>query len=442
MHVTTTNFHRGLRLLPISVLLLILSACTGIVLEETPDTSSSHADSLHTDSLHADCPDLTGEWRAEEYEALSVLDDGSHQELPNLSMQLKIDEQVGCHFSATNIWTNGEIGGTEVVGGIINPNGDWVTILEVGEHPVGGSTGRVFGRLLDENHMSWEYAAYAADGSRATVFSTILAQAEATIIREECPDLTGVWSSTPYDVLNVLADGSSAQQMGTSNTLEVVHQDACHFRAINSWTNGELGGSEHVAGVLHSDGNLITMLEVGEHPDQGTRAYIRAKLANDNRLEWDYAGLSDDATKGQAFATVLSRDGEVEARQECPDMTGTWSSAHWDGLLVRSDGNHETRTHEFKEIVVEEQIGCTLKAVLTHGPQTAGEESHSESLIGVMSAEDGVVTMRVVAPHPEDGMHAIITTRMLDVDTLIAEYTGVANDGSEGFVYVLDLTRK
>ena len=139
--------------------------------------------------FHEDCPDLTGEWKSGEYEALSVSAHGAHNELLGLSMALKVTRQHGCHFAAENIWSNAEIGGTEHVAGVLNPMGNWITILEVGEHPAGGSTGRVRGRLVNDHQINWEYAAYAADGSRAIVFSTILARAGTPAVREKCPDV-------------------------------------------------------------------------------------------------------------------------------------------------------------------------------------------------------------------------------------------------------------
>lgn len=429
----------------LSAALLIIVALAGCSID-TPDqatdgTVEPSSELIAGMELHDNCPNLVGEWVSGEYEALSVSVDGAHTELAGLSMVLRISHQVGCHFVADNQWNNAEIGGREHGAGVLNPIGNWITILEGGEHPDGGTTGRVRGRLVDGDHINWEYAAYSSDGSHATVFSTILSRSGVPTQRETCPSLLGVWKSPEFEVLELHADGSTSRHSGTRATLEVAHQDQCHFRGVNTWSRGDRGGSEPVAGVLHRDGALITILEVGGVSEGGTQAYVRARLTGQDRMEWNYVGLSADASMGQAFGVSLSRGGEGAPRDSCPDLRGTWSSSHWEGLIVDSEGDHEVLSHEFKRLTIEEQFGCSLTGRLEYGSQGDESETQTERVIGEMSAEEGVVSMRVVAPHPEDGLTASLTLRVED-GQMISEYSGATASGSEVLVYLLDLARE
>jgi hypothetical protein len=191
----------------------------------------------------------------------------------------------------------------------MHADGVFVTMVEVGEHPEGGSNARVLGRLVGDDSLEWEYAGIAQDGSRGIVFSTLLSKDGILPERETCPDMVGTWSSGEYEALVVLADGTHDTLAGLSMTLEIEHQQACHFRAVNSWANDQIGGSEHVAGVMHADGVFVTMVEVGEHPEGGSNARVLGRLVGDDSLEWEYAGIAQDGSRAIVFSTLLSKDG-------------------------------------------------------------------------------------------------------------------------------------
>ncbi len=388
-----------------------------------------------------ECPDLTGKWHSSEYDVLTVNADGTHEEHPGVTMVLDIKQQDGCYFSAENTQDGGDLAGNQFAAGVLNPDGNWITIHEVGEHPEEAVSGRALGRLLENGHMTFEYAAYSDDGSHANVFSTILAREGEPIARETCPDLLGTWSSDPYDVLKAYADGSTDQQTQSSNVLEVEHQFGCTFRGVNTWMRGDLGGSEVVAGVVHSDGVLITMLEVGSHPEQGTRAFIQAQLRGDGVLEWDYAGISDDFALGKGFTTSLTREGEPGPRQACDDLTGKWSADGWDGLQVLADGTHESISSDFHDFEITEQIGCTLKATSTYGSLNGDGEEWSENWVGVIDAEEGVLIMRAIAP-PSGQLASLLFARVASDTELHAEYSGYALDGSAVLVYLQRLVKE
>jgi hypothetical protein len=393
------------------------------------------------DSAIGDCPDLEGSWKSGEYGGLVVGADGSHTEADGFTMTLKVSDQDGCHFVAIDTWSNGEIGGTQYAAGVLNPDGNWLTIVEANNQEPGGSSGRALGRLLENGQITFEYAAYTNDGSQAIAFSTILAREGAPSQREVCPDMVGTWTGLPFDALNVYADGTTDQQTGTTNVLEVVHQHECAFYGTNTWHSGELGGTEHVVGVLHSDGVLLTILEVGLHPEAGTRAFVQGHMTGEHTLDWDYVGISDDAMKGKSFSTALAREGEATPRAGCDDLTGTWSVGRWDGLHVSSDGSHEKINSDFHHFEIEEQIGCTVKATSTYAPMNGEEEGRTENWVGVINAEEGQLIMRTVAP-PSDRLASMLFARIASDDELHVEYSGFSSDGTAVLVYLQRLTKE
>lgn len=129
-----------------------------------------------------------------------------------------------------------------------------------------------------------------------------------TNTKRTCQDITGTWTSGKYEALSVHKDGTHSTITGLSMTLKVEHQSGCHFRALHTWTNGEIGGTEHLAGVLHNDDTSITMVEVGEHPEGGTSGHIIGKLVGANKIDWEYAGIAKDGSKANVFSTTLFKE--------------------------------------------------------------------------------------------------------------------------------------
>ena len=127
-----------------------------------------------------------------------------------------------------------------------------------------------------------------------------------------CPDLSGLWSSEEYEALVVTDDGSQSELEGLTMTLDIEHQEDCHFRGVNTWSNATAGGTEPVAGVIHTDGTTLTMVEVGDHPEGGSSAMVIGLLVEENILHWEYAGISEGGGKAVVFSTNLTRDSASE----------------------------------------------------------------------------------------------------------------------------------
>ena len=77
--------------------------------------------------------------------------------------------------------------------------------------------------------------------------------------------------------------------------------------------------------MIHSDGETLTVVEFGEHPDGGSTGRIFGRVDGE-RMEWEYAGIDVDNNRGVVFSALLSRDGTWGERAPCPDLTGAWTS--------------------------------------------------------------------------------------------------------------------
>jgi len=107
--------------------LAVLIAFLGQILAFTACSGSDSGSPAAAPAI-GECPDLRGTWQSgDPYPVLTVEADGDHIELTGFRMTLDITQQNGCHFSATNIWSNGEMEGTEHTVGVLNPDGNWVS---------------------------------------------------------------------------------------------------------------------------------------------------------------------------------------------------------------------------------------------------------------------------------------------------------------------------
>ena len=297
------------------------------------------------------------------------------------------------------------------------------------------------GRLTDKDHINWEYAAYSSDGKRANVFSTVLSRGTVPTVEETCPDLTGVWTSHEYRLAELTDRGEVSIRPGQRGTLTIERQAACHIDGRIVWQDGTGTETERVAGVLHTDGKLVTVLGIGEHADKGTRAYIHARIDAPDVLHWDFVGIADDNSRGQAFTTRFIRGAAVTDRETCPVLMGKWSTDQWEGLEATRDGTIERVSRSYKDLEIEGQAGCTVWGRMHYGPRPKQTRGRSDRIIGTINAQDGLLITRSVAPHPRDGYEAIALSRIQSPDHMITEYSGKLTEDGEPFVYLVDLKR-
>lgn len=366
----------------------------------------------------AACPDLTGVWRSGDYEALRVLADGTHQEITGLSMSLTIDEQDDCVVRGSHTWSNGEIGGSEILTGALSREDGWLNLLEVADHPEGGSNGRILGRFVADDRITWEYAGYADNGSKAIVFGTILDRTEPPE-REQCADLTGFWSASGIEVLEVDADGTVRLQHDGREIFEIVHQSACEFRAVNDWQRGPDAGSDQLAGALHSDGGFITLLEVGDTPAEDSTAFIFGRLPEIDRFEWSYLAVANDSSQGQVFSAVFGRDETTGGNaDDCPDLRGRWTDSTKNGLLTFDDGTHRLLASVDLELVIDQQFGCKYSGVAKISDDDETGALLDGIVIGAMNGAERILTLRPLGSGGNHAAEALITGRVLEPDRI------------------------
>ena len=252
------------------------------------------------------CPDVSGSWNSEIYEALRQDGAGPRRILEGLSMTLEVEEQVGCTFRGVNRWSNGEIGGEEVVAGVMRGDRETFTIVELGPHPVGGTRASVTAWLNGED-MEWAYTGLAVAGDYGTVFRSKLSRTGPTRLNATCPDIRGDWRSGRYEALAVASGGAARTITGLEMVLRVDFQEGCMFSGANEWNNGEIGGVEPIVGVIYGEGRELSIVEIGEPPEGGSAGLVTGIRIGEDRMEWDYAGLAVDGSQAIVFGVELER---------------------------------------------------------------------------------------------------------------------------------------
>lgn len=417
---------------------LVATALGGLGCEDS-ESSDSAASVLTEEEIEegneSGCRDLSGTWVSHEYEALSVNLDGTHSTLSELTMTLEVIQDDACHFHGVNTWSNGTLGGTEYVAGVLHNDGTSMTLVEVSAHPEGGSTARIHAKWVD-GQLEWEYAGHSEDGTRAVVFGAILSR-DGGGSASSCPNIVGTWASETYEAFTVQGEGSHGVLEGLSMTFEVEHQSGCTFRGVNSWTNGEIGGSEPVAGLIHADGEHMSIVEFGEHPEGGSTGRILARVKGE-QMEWEYAGIDVEKNRGVVFGTLLSRGEDFGERAPCPNLLGDWNSEVYEALTLGDGGTSGEIEGLTMTLTVEHQEDCTFRGINAWSNGSAGG---SEPVAGVVHADGTTLTMVEVGDHPEGGSSAMIMGIVSGDNEMHWEYGGVSEGGQNAVVFSTILTR-
>ncbi len=420
---------------PALLLPLLLAACAPG--ERVAPAAPAVAAPAAAPAAGGTCPDLQGTWSSAVYHPFEVSADGSRLRRGATTATLEVTHQDGCAFQAVNR-SSGAIEGAEPVAGVIDAASGEITMVEVGPHPEGDASAWITAALVAPDRMIWDYVGLADDDSRGEAFAVGLHRGASPPERAECPDLTGTWKSAVFHPLKVFADGRRETQAPTSTTLEVVAQEGCAFQAVNSWSAGELGGSEPVVGTVSGESGVVTMREVGPHPKGGSSALITARLPSPDQMTWEYVGLADDDSMGQVFTTALHRGSSPPERAACPELVGRWSSAPFEPLKVFADGSRDVQPPTHATLEVTHQEGCAFEAV---NSWSAGDLGGSEPVAGVIRGESQDLLMVEIGPHPEGGSSALILATLEAPDHMTWRYVGLADDDSMGQVFVTELTR-
>ena len=418
------------------------------------------------------CDDLVGEWVSHEYNATKQFGSGEVILLEGLSATFTVRESGAyeghCVIAGTNAWTNGELGGSEPVAGVLHcadsgvDSGD-LRIVEVASTAPEGGTHANFDGLVDfaGGVMTWWYAGASGFGydSEVITFAASFARSDSGILPTVADSTCGVitlatWNSGLYDILEVshsdpFADGGMTQWDGRTMTLTVNRQDGCRFSGYVTWSTGSEGFSEaYFAGVLHGPSNDFTLLEHAEHrgttfdADVGMHCRATGTLSADGVLEYIWAGqksagagdLDFDIVKSMVYNTHLGI-GEVPPEADACStagpgssdyFVGAWSTeSDYEAIRVDLDDNHTYIQDLSARIEITEQHGCTFLGRNTWSSSTAGIGG-SEAIIGVLHG-DGRATVIEIGDEPDGGSGGLIRAHFEAVSTEVGA-PGLAPD--------------
>ena len=236
---------------------------------------------------------------------------GTSEHIEGLTATLEIDSQVGCVFSGTNSWTNGDVGADEHFAGVVHGSSGTsrsFSLLEHEEqHGDAGSTAAVEGEL-EGGVMKWHYGGTTTtDGSEtyAVLFDAFFGLTTAPDHDAyDCDDKIGNWATTAdYDAIKVDSANDETWIGGLSAQIKITEQDGCEFHGVNVWTNGDVGGTESIAGILHQDGSSATFVELDGHPTGGSSGIVHAVFDDDDTMLWSYCGAAEDNDHVICFAS-------------------------------------------------------------------------------------------------------------------------------------------
>ncbi|GMI22826.1 hypothetical protein TeGR_g14665, partial [Tetraparma gracilis] len=293
------------------------------------------------------CPDVRGVWRSGLYDVLQVTPT-SNKVLSGLNMSLEISLFPGhtdnCEIVLENRWTYDGTTRVEKMAGVVHARPDvegevYLTVVElptasdatadavittaqlrIKYYPAAGAT---------PAYIDFDYAALGgtSDSSWANVFSTHLTQGSETLPEPACPDVSGVWRSGLYDMLEVTPTSNkvlSGKNMSLEISLFPGNTDNCEIVLENRWTYDGTTTVEAMAGVVHAEGPdgeggvYITAVELPPANDATadaviTTAQLRIKYypaagATPAYIDFDYAavGGTSDSSRANVFSTHLT----------------------------------------------------------------------------------------------------------------------------------------
>ena len=133
---------------------------------------------------------------------------------------------------------------------------------------------------VSDGIMSLEYMTHAdgGDGQAALLITAHLAQrgTDDAVIESycaqapPCPDMTGTWVSSPFDILesdSTLSDAEFPIRSGINNTIDFSFQEGCIIGGLNTWeyVADRQIGMEPILGIVRDDG-IITLMELAPGP--------------------------------------------------------------------------------------------------------------------------------------------------------------------------------
>jgi len=258
----------------------------------------------------------------------------------------------------------------------------------------------------------------------------------------ECDTLAKYWVSAPYEAERIGKDGETTTLANLSATLTITSQSGCAFEGINSWTNGQIGGKETVAGIIDSE-TEITMLELGEPPAGGSTARIDATLETNGLMRWRYTGQG--AAADDRWVTVFDADfapdaAPAVAEKDCLDISGTWKSNATYYYRLYEDGTREKVGPLYNTLTLTMASDCLVSGTNTWDNGVANGTEVVAGVVHANTSRDGpyytsAATLVEMGGMYVDGRMEVNFDCALDCDTMQLHFIG---QGKEGYGVLFD----
>lgn len=245
----------------------------------------------------------------------------------------------------------------------------------------------------------------------------------------DCPDLTGTWTSAPYESLRVHADHGEERETGWSSVFDVREQAGCQFSGQHAWEKeGEEGGEAYFAGTLDPETGAFAIIE------PGSAARHTGRLDGDE-MELMLRMVEDDRAAMIVYGTRMARGEEAPAPVDCPELPTDWQSGPYDVLTVEVGGEAQVTGGYLTSLAIESQSGCAFRARDVWQDES-GEETGAAPVAGVIHA-DGRTLSLVEIPEPGSNSPVALLEGRVAGDELQLTFLGRMGDDAAGIAFAL-----
>lgn len=240
----------------------------------------------------------------------------------------------------------------------------------------------------------------------------------------DCPDLTGTWTSAPYDVLRVDADHGEELVGGYVSVFEVAEQEGCTFSGRHSWHAGDDAEERAFIGSLDPGAGELAIIE------PGASARYTGRVDGDT-MDMVFREVSRDRSSMLVYGSRLARGEETPELAACPALAASWRSGPYDVLSLPPEGEAEVSGGYTTTLTVESQHGCLFRA---RDAWEAEGETGAAPLAGVLHP-DGTTLSLVEIPEADGGSPvALLEGRVTGDDRLDLRFLGEMSDGASDVI--------
>jgi len=270
-----------------------------------------------------------------------------------------------------------------------------------------------------------------------------------------CEEIEPFWTAAPYSASVMYENGDTKILEIAQANLTITEQNGCSATGINSWTDGknEMGGEELVAISIippksNNDKVEMIMMEIGEHPVNGTTAFIQAVVtANTDddgtkTMHWIYEGRSNDEIAGSNYATIFDATfyegsvpdsvedemGNNTANNDCVDISGMWTADPFTYFKIYQDCDQTIDIMGPTSLVWNlTQNGCQVHGV---NNWNNGKYSGLDYMVGAVTGVNVILTEVKHDDHADGHFRAIVSD---DGKSMSNSFIGLTNDYTMAF---------